>query len=87
MPASRLLLAILLLGQLTTLRCGAQQYAFQEYGENEGLNSLTVNCMLQSHTGLLWVGTENGLYAFDGLTYARVACASGPSGQLYSLHP
>lgn len=87
MPAFRLLLAILLFGQLTTLPVGAQQYAFQDYGENEGLSSLTVNCMLQDPTGHLWVGTENGLYVFDGLSYTRVGVAQGlQDSYILSMH-
>jgi diguanylate cyclase (GGDEF)-like protein len=87
MPVFRLLLAILLFAQLTTLPLGAQRYAFKDYGENDGLNSLTVNCMLQDHTGLLWVGTENGLYVFDGLTYTRLGAAQGlDDSYILSIH-
>jgi signal transduction histidine kinase/CheY-like chemotaxis protein/ligand-binding sensor domain-containing protein len=34
-----------------------------------GLGNLTVNSLLQDRTGYLWVGTENGLYRFDGTHY------------------
>lgn len=78
MRISRLIVAILLLSQLPLL--GAQRYAFHEDGENEGLNSLTINCLLQDHKGFLWVGTENGLYEFDGSTYTRIGAAQGILG-------
>jgi diguanylate cyclase (GGDEF)-like protein len=65
----------------------AQQYAFHDDSENEGLNSLTVNCLLQDHAGLLWVCTENGLYTFDGSTYARIGAAQGLSDSyIVSIH-
>ncbi len=78
MLASRLFAGILLLSQLSML--GAQQYAFHEDGENEGLNSLTINCLLQDRKGFLWVGTENGLYEFEGSTYTRIGVAQGVLG-------
>lgn len=55
----------------------AQQYAFHEYGEDEGLNSLTANCILQDHRGFVWVGTENGLYVFDGSSFSRIGADQG----------
>jgi diguanylate cyclase (GGDEF)-like protein len=58
--------------------CGfGQQYAFQEDADNQGLNSLTINCLLQDHTGIVWVCTENGLYEFDGSTYIRLGAEQG----------
>ena len=80
MLSSRLMVAFLLLNQLALAGAGAQRYAFHEDGENEGLNSLTVNAMLQDRTGFLWVGTENGLYEFDGSTYTRIGAAQGLLG-------
>lgn len=46
------------------LFCIAQRYTFKEYVE--GLGNLNVNCMLQDRTGFLWIGTENGLFRYDG---------------------
>ena len=78
MPFRRTLLALLLLSQFPML--DAQQYAFHEDGASEGLNSLTVNYLLQDRRGFLWVGTENGLYEFDGSTYTRVGSQQGIQG-------
>jgi len=77
MSLIRLFGAILALCQLTALYGHAQQYAFQEDSDTEGLNSLTINCLLQDHTGFVWVCTENGLYQFDGSTYTRTGADQG----------
>ena len=42
----------------------AQQYSFQDYVD--GLGNLSVNCLLQDRSGFLWIGTESGLYEYDG---------------------
>jgi len=47
----------------------AQQYTFRQYGPSDGLTNLGVNCLLQDHTGYLWVGTDNGLFRYDGSSF------------------
>lgn len=87
MTLSRLIRAMLWMSWLIPLCAGAQQYAFHDDSEDEGLNSLTVNCLLQDHAGLLWVCTENGLYTFDGATYTRIGAAQGLSDSyIVSIH-
>jgi signal transduction histidine kinase/CheY-like chemotaxis protein/ligand-binding sensor domain-containing protein len=44
----------------------AQQYYFQQFGHAQGLNSLSPAAFLFDPSGYLWVGTENGLFRFDG---------------------
>jgi signal transduction histidine kinase/CheY-like chemotaxis protein/ligand-binding sensor domain-containing protein len=44
--------------------CTAQQYSFRDYVD--GLGNLSVNCLLQDRSGFLWIGTESGLYQYDG---------------------
>jgi diguanylate cyclase (GGDEF)-like protein len=56
---------------------GAQQYAFHDDTQEQGLDSLTVNCMLQDRSGYIWVCTENGLYRFDDSSYTRFGHAQG----------
>jgi diguanylate cyclase (GGDEF)-like protein len=55
----------------------AQQYTFRQYGPSEGLTNLGVNCLLQDHTGYLWVGTDNGLFRYDGNTFQPFGHAEG----------
>jgi diguanylate cyclase (GGDEF)-like protein len=55
----------------------AQQYTFRQYGPSDGLTNLGVNCLLQDHTGYLWVGTDNGLFRYDGNTFHPFGHAEG----------
>jgi len=55
----------------------AQQYTFRQYGPSDGLTNLGVNCLLQDHTGYLWVGTDNGLFRYDGNTFQSFGHAEG----------
>ena len=52
------------------LACGstalAQHYNFQVFGRESGLANLEVECLYQDHIGFLWVGTQNGLYRYEG---------------------
>jgi len=58
----------------------AQQYVFQSYGQEEGLANLSAKCLLQDRDGYLWVGTENGLFRFDGARFRAFGEADGLPG-------
>lgn len=47
----------------------AQKFRFENYDQRKGLKNLNVRCMLQDRAGLLWFGTESGLYRFDGYRF------------------
>src|SRR5450759_3184165 len=75
-------LALLLVTALS-----AQRYSFKEYGQDEGLTNLDVYCLMQDRTGFLWVGTENGLFRYDGRQFRAYTEAQGlPSVQIRALH-
>lgn len=60
-----------------------QRYSFKYYSHEQGLEDLTVSCLLQDRTGFLWLGTLNGLYRYDG---ARFQLIDGlPSTRIFSL--
>lgn len=44
----------------------AQEYNFRSYGGGEGLSNLAVQKIYEDRSGFLWVGTENGIFRFDG---------------------
>jgi signal transduction histidine kinase/ligand-binding sensor domain-containing protein/CheY-like chemotaxis protein len=65
----------------------AQRYSFKEYGQDAGLTNLDVDCLMQDSTGFLWVGTENGLFRYDGRQFRAYTKAEGlPSVQIQALH-
>ena len=48
------------------------RYVFAAYGRDDGLGDLNVESLLQDRAGFLWVGTDNGLYRFDGRQFVRM---------------
>ena len=63
-----------------------QRYNFKFYGEEEGLQSLAVQVVLQDRAGFLWVGTQNGLFRYDGNRFAGFGKADGlPDAHIESL--
>ena len=60
---------------LAASTCLAQRYSFREY--TEGLGNLNINCLGQDRAGYLWVGTQNGLYRYDGGHFQRYGAAEG----------
>jgi hypothetical protein len=59
--------------------CLAQHYSFSEPAKalGEGLGNLNVNCIAQDRQGYLWVGTENGLYRYDGSQFREFGAGEG----------
>jgi signal transduction histidine kinase/ligand-binding sensor domain-containing protein len=66
---------LLLLAVAGPLR--AEQASLREFGPADGLESLGVRAAVQDTEGFLWVGTDNGLYRFDGVRFWRVGAAQG----------
>jgi signal transduction histidine kinase/ligand-binding sensor domain-containing protein/CheY-like chemotaxis protein len=65
----------------------AQRYTFQYYGQQQGLTNLTPQCILQDRGGFLWVGTQNGLFRYDGSQFFRFGVEDGlPSPSVESIH-
>ncbi len=69
---------------LTAAGLYAQRFTFRFYGEQEGLRNLGVQTMLQDSRGFLWVGTQNGLYYFDGRTFTGYFVRDGVPGDYVS---
>ncbi len=64
-----------------------QRYSFRHYGQHEGLQNLVVECLFQDRTGFLWVGTQHGLFRFDGEEFRRFGAEQGlPELWIYSIH-
>lgn len=47
----------------------APSYLFRRHTASGGLSSNTVRAMIQSRSGLIWMGTSDGLDSFDGSSY------------------
>src|SRR3954470_11951846 len=65
----------------------AQRYNFKFYGEEEGLQNLAVQVVHQDRAGFLWVGTQNGLFRYDGSRFVGLGKSEGlPGSRIESLH-
>jgi signal transduction histidine kinase/ligand-binding sensor domain-containing protein/ActR/RegA family two-component response regulator len=65
----------------------AQRYNFKAYGQDAGLTNLDVCCLMQDSTGYLWVGTDNGLFRYDGRQFRPYTTAQGlPAVQIGAIH-
>lgn len=64
----------------------AQRFTFETYGLEQGLLNLTPVCLLQDRAGFLWVGTQNGLFRYDGSRFQRFGTSEGlPTSDIYSI--
>ncbi|MEO6776916.1 MAG: ATP-binding protein [Kofleriaceae bacterium] len=62
------------------------RFVFRSYGSEAGLSNLSINSLAQTSDGLLWVGTEDGLFGFDGAHFHRIGTTEGlPSSWIFSL--
>jgi signal transduction histidine kinase/CheY-like chemotaxis protein len=69
------------------LPASAQRYSFKSYAEEQGLTNLSINAMLEDHNGLVWVGTDNGLFWYDGKTFREFGAKDEfLSKNIQSLH-
>ncbi len=53
---------------------------YRGLGVEAGLGNLSISQLAQTPDGLLWVGTEDGLYRFDGEEFERIGAAQGLLG-------
>jgi hypothetical protein len=63
-----------------------QRQIFKYYGQQQGLSNLATECLLQDRAGFLWVGTQNGLFRYDGAVFTQFGRAEGlPSSPIDAL--
>jgi ligand-binding sensor domain-containing protein len=48
-----------------------QELSYEQYTDKDGLPSMKTYDIIQDSSGLLWIGTENGLVSFDGEKFVR----------------
>ncbi len=64
----------------------AQRYNFQTFGYDDGLKNLAVERIVQDKEGFLWVGTQNGLYRYDGYRFTEFGPKDGVPTSVHGLH-
>src|SRR5438876_160249 len=50
---------------------------FRTYGTESGLGNLAAMRLAQDRAGFLWVGTQDGIYRYDGNRFARFGLEEG----------
>lgn len=71
----------------TNLWPAANNFVIKSWGTADGLPQNTVNTILQTRDGYLWLGTQGGLARFDGVRFTVFGLAEGlPSIQVLALH-
>lgn len=61
---------------------------FRTYGRDQGFPSSAIHTLAQDEDGFLWMGTENGLFRYDGHATTRWGTADGlPSDWVLRLLP
>src|SRR5271165_4545619 len=88
MPTRRNFLQVVILAAFLSVSVAyGQRYNFKFYGEEEGLQNLSVQVVLQDRAGFLWVGTQNGLFRYDGNRFVAFGKVDGlPDAHIESLH-
>ena len=62
------------------------RFTFASYGSHQGLGNLAVRRLIQDPDGFIWVGTEDGLYRFDGMQFKAFGMKDGlPSAFIETL--
>jgi signal transduction histidine kinase/ligand-binding sensor domain-containing protein len=65
----------------------SERYVFDTFGVDQGLRNLTVTAIRQDRQGFLWVGTQNGLYRFDGHRFLHYSTGDGlPADAITGLY-
>ena len=60
---------ILMIGLFFSLPIFAQNLYFDNWQVKDGLPQNSINCILQTRDGYLWLGTSGGLVRFDGISF------------------
>jgi diguanylate cyclase (GGDEF)-like protein len=55
----------------------AQQFSFRQYAQSDGLTNLAAGYLVTDPSGDLWVGTDGGLFRFDGAAFVSYDTALG----------
>ncbi len=65
----------------------AQHYTFAQFGQSDGLLNQDASTIVQDHRGVLWVGTENGLFQADGSHFIRIdSFLDAAYGNVVAMH-
>ena len=80
-------LHLVVFGRLSSVCSAAEHYVFDVFDQERGLGNSTVTRLARDRQGALWVGTENGLYRYDGHRFLGFSTNDGlPGNKITALH-
>ncbi len=83
----KLTLTIMLLMLCGEGCCFGQHFTFAQFGQVEGLLNLDTNSIVQDPSGVVWVGTENGVFRADGSHFVKVqSYRDAEQGAVLAMH-
>lgn len=62
------------------------QFIQTVYNQKNGIGSNEVNCLYQSSSGYIWVGTDGGLYRTDGADFQSINLWNTDRADVYSIN-
>jgi signal transduction histidine kinase len=71
LPPGRSALLCLALALFASEKLAAQERFYRLFDSEAGLNPAAVRALAQDSTGFLWIGTEGGLFRYDGVEMRR----------------
>jgi diguanylate cyclase (GGDEF)-like protein len=73
----RLLPALALALCLAAAPLRAQQIPLRYFTQQDGLSNVALNALVQDRNGYLWIGTENGIFRYNGAQFKRYGRDAG----------
>src|SRR5258708_24278379 len=64
----------------------AQRYSFKDFTPDQGLKNRVTRALVQDDSGLIWVGTLNGLFWYDGKAFHEFASSKLPTRDIKALY-
>lgn len=61
-------------------------YTQRTFSDTDGFDSGEANCVSQSVSGYIWIGTDNGLYRYDGSDFVLFSLDRNEDGTKYSIN-
>ena len=63
------------------------RFEFRSFTKEDGLEDLSVECVIQDRVGFIWVGTDDGLFRYDGSRFRKFGHRDGlPRLRIFQLH-
>ncbi len=83
-----LMVCLLVVPQLSTMAKDSfvSSYIQTVYNQKNGIGSNEVNCLYQSSTGYVWIGTEGGLYRSNGSQFTSINLWDMDRTDIYAIN-